>query len=164
MRRYETIFILDAAVAEADRATYLGRLQDIIGQYQGVLLNFDHWGELKLAYEIRGKGRGYYVRMDYCGDGALVNELERHFRITDSYLKFLTVLLEKDVDAEALLESLQATSEAEVAPAAGAVAEAKTAPVVAAEAAETVVEDTAAPETATSDTESDQAPEENEKS
>lgn len=107
MRRYETIFILDAGLTEADREPFMERLEGIIRQYQGVLVQTEHWGELKLAYDIRGKSRGYYIRLEYCGDGALVNELERYCRITDSFLKFLTVVLEKEVDLDALPQEAQ---------------------------------------------------------
>jgi small subunit ribosomal protein S6 len=66
----------------------------------------DEWGTRKLAYEIRKKLRGYYVRFDYCGNGSLVQEMERFFRIDDRVLKFLTVLVDNDVDPEKIKEEL----------------------------------------------------------
>jgi len=38
--------------------------------------------------------------------GALVSEIERFFRIDDRVLKFMTVLLDKDVDPEKILADL----------------------------------------------------------
>jgi len=58
----------------------------------------------KLAYEIKKKARGYYVRFDYCGLAPLVNEIERFFRIDDRALKYMTVVLDKDVDLEKVKE------------------------------------------------------------
>jgi small subunit ribosomal protein S6 len=109
MRRYETIVIVDADVPENDRVSLFNRIQEIIPQQQGVLLKEDLWGVKKLAYEIKKKPRGYYARYDYCGMGPLVDELERFFRIDDRVLKYLTVLLDPDADAEKILAELEAS-------------------------------------------------------
>ncbi|MEJ2662185.1 MAG: 30S ribosomal protein S6 [Desulfobacteraceae bacterium] len=109
MRRYETIVIVDADVPENDRVSLFNRIQEIIPQQQGVLIKEDLWGVKKLAYEIKKKPRGYYARYDYCGMGPLVDELERFFRIDDRVLKYLTVLLDPDADAEKILAELEAS-------------------------------------------------------
>ena len=83
---------------------------------------FDEWGVKKLAYEVKKKPRGYYVRIDYCGTGDLVNEMERVFRIDDRVLKYMTVLTDEKVDienikkeiAEAEMEKNQSAESAEI--------------------------------------------------
>jgi small subunit ribosomal protein S6 len=118
MRRYETIVIVDADVSENDRVSLFSRIQEIIPQQEGVLIKEDLWGVKKLAYEIKKKPRGYYARYDYCGMGQLVDELERFFRIDDRVLKYLTVLLDSDADAEKILAEMEAAetgADAEVA-------------------------------------------------
>ncbi|MFC1516155.1 30S ribosomal protein S6 [Thermodesulfobacteriota bacterium] len=116
MRRYETIFIVDPDLSEEDRAPIFSRLNDLIPQEGGFLVMQDDWGLKRLAYEIKKKPRGYYVRLDYCGTGALVDEMERFFRIDDRVLKYMTVLLDKDVDVEGVKEEMaRAASEAEAA-------------------------------------------------
>ena len=112
MRRYETIFIIDPDLSEEGRAPLFDRLKDLFPQHNGLLVVIDEWGAKKLAYEIKKKARGYYVRLDYCGTGVLVNEIERFFRIDDRVLKYMTVLLEKDVDIESVKEEM-AKAEAE---------------------------------------------------
>ncbi len=125
MRRYETIIIIDPDLSDEGRAPVLDRVAELIPQFDGTLILVDEWGAKKLAYEIKKKTRGYYVRVDYCGSGALVSEIERHFRIDDRVLKFMTVLVDKDVDPEKILadiaaeeaakaESLQAAAPTEV--------------------------------------------------
>ncbi len=110
MRRYETIFIADNDLSEEDRSPIFEKIKDLIQQYSGLMVMVDEWGGKKLAYEIKKKARGYYVRLDYCGSGVLVNEIERFFRIDDRILKYMTVLLDKDVDIEAVKEEI-ATAE-----------------------------------------------------
>ena len=106
MRRYETIFIIDPDLSEEERSPLFERLKDLFPQHNGLLVLVDEWGTRKLAYEIKKKARGYYVRLNYCGTGTLVNEIERFFRIDDRVLKYMTVLLEKDVDIESVKEEI----------------------------------------------------------
>ena len=98
MRRYETIFIIDPDLSDEERNPVVERLQEIINQYGGFLVITDEWGSKKLAYEVKKKVRGYYIRIDYCGTGKLVNEIERFFRIDDRVMKYMSVLLERKVD------------------------------------------------------------------
>lgn len=100
MRRYETFIILDPDLSEDGRAPVITRVKELISGHNGFLVLEDNWGNRKLAYEIKKKARGYYVRFDYCGDATLVNEMERFFRINDNVMKFMTVLLDKEIDLE----------------------------------------------------------------
>jgi small subunit ribosomal protein S6 len=103
----------------------------------GFLVSTDDWGERKLAYDIKKKGRGYYVRFDFCGLAPLVNEIERFFRIDDRALKFMTVLLNENADLEKIKaeKSAKVAAAAEAAAAEAAAAEAATAEAATAEAA-----------------------------
>lgn len=103
MRRYETVFIVDPDVGEDVRKEIFNRSKDLVPAYNGQIIEFDEWGSRKLAYEIRKKIRGYYVRMDYCGNGDLVDELERTMRLDDKVLKYMTILVEKEADPEKVL-------------------------------------------------------------
>lgn len=106
MRRYETIVIVDPDVSEGDRTSLFDRIKEIIPQQEGVLIKEDPWGNKKLAYEIKKKPRGYYVRYDYCGMGPVVDEIERFFKIDDRVLKYLTVQLAEEADAEKILADM----------------------------------------------------------
>jgi len=86
----------------------LQRVSDIVKQGDGYLALTDEWGARKLAYEIKKKNRGYYIRFDFCGTGAVVNEMERFFRIDDRVLKYMTVLLDKAADIEKIKEEIAA--------------------------------------------------------
>jgi small subunit ribosomal protein S6 len=100
MRRYETFVIIDPELSQDQRKPLISRVEELISQMEGFLVLTDDWGERKLAYDIKKKGRGYYVRFDYCGLAPLVNEIERFFRIDDRALKYMTVLLNGEADLE----------------------------------------------------------------
>jgi len=108
MRRYETFIILDPDLSEEGRTPVIKRVEEIITEHNGLLVQVDEWGNRKLAYEVKKKARGYYVRFDFCGDATLVNEMERFFRINDSVMKFMTVLLDKEIDLEKVKEEAAA--------------------------------------------------------
>lgn len=113
MKRYETIIIIDPDLSKEAEAPVLERVNDLIPQFKGFLIEADDWGNKKLAYDIKKKSRGHYVRFDFCGDGALIQEMERFFRIDDKVLKFMTVLLDEDADLDAIKAELAEKAEAE---------------------------------------------------
>jgi small subunit ribosomal protein S6 len=106
MRRYETITILDPDLSEDQRTVVFSRLQELIPQQGGFLAFVDEWGSRQLGYEIKKKERGYYVRFDYCGTGAVVDEIERLFRIDDRVLKYMTVLTDDDPNLDSIKEEI----------------------------------------------------------
>ena len=163
MRKYETFVIIDPDLSQDQREPLIGRVEELISQMDGFLVITDDWGERKLAYDIKKKGRGYYVRFDYCGSPLLVNEIERFFRIDDRALKYMTVLLSENPDLEKIKEDKTAaaaekaaaeSAAAETAAAEKAAAESAAAEKAAAEsaAAETAAAESAAAETAAAET------------
>ena len=113
MRRYEMFTVFDPDLAEEDRKPVLDRIHDEVAKQDGFMVEVDEWGKRNLAYEIKKKTRGFYMRFDYCGTGALVDELERFFRIDDRVMKYMTVLLEKDADVDAIKAELEQAAEKE---------------------------------------------------
>ena len=143
MRRYETFIIMDPDLSPEERDPVLQRVADVINQGDGYLALTDEWGARKLAYEIKKRDRGYYIRFDFCGTGAMVNEIERFFRIDDRVLKYMTVLLDKAADIEKIKEEITAAqSDAEKAQ----------------EQAEIAAEKTSSEEPAEAQTDSDEIP------
>lgn len=102
MNHYETIFIVDPDTQDTDQESIFEKTKELIAN-DGTLIMFDDWGTRKLAYEIKKKMQGRYVRLDYCGNGELVDAIERLFRLDYRILKFMTILLDNDVDPETLI-------------------------------------------------------------
>ncbi len=112
MRKYETVLISDPDLQDQARLDLYDKVRNIITKENGILLNFDEWGNKKMAYEIKKKLRGNYVCVTYGGTGELVTELERNFRLTDDILKFMTILLSDDVTVESLEKEVAEAEEA----------------------------------------------------
>lgn len=115
MRRYETMVIVDPDLSSEKREPLFERMEETISQQGGALIVRDDWGPRKLAYEIKKRTRGHYVRFDYCGNGELVSELERFCRIDDRVMKYMTIQLADQADPEAIKAQMAQSTTAEAA-------------------------------------------------
>jgi len=112
MRRYENVFIASPSLSQEDRQPLFDKLTKIISDGQGLLVKFDEWGLKSLAYVVKKQTRGYYVLTDFCGDGALVKELERNMSLDERFLKYMTVCTAEEVDVAAMQAEMAAAREA----------------------------------------------------
>ncbi len=99
MRKFETLLLLSPELAVEERETLLTNLSGVVERQGGQISIMDHWGMRDLAYPVRKQMRGYYVRMEYVGPGAMVAEVERIIRISDGVFKFITIQLAEDAQA-----------------------------------------------------------------
>ena len=107
LREYEVIYILRADVSKDTSEKVATRVEDVVTREGGKLTRVENWGRRLLAYEIGSNKRGVYVYVSYLGNGALVAELERNFRLIDEVIRFQTVKVsdepgDVEIDAEAI--------------------------------------------------------------
>jgi small subunit ribosomal protein S6 len=98
---YETTFITRAEMSDDNLKALQDRLDSVVGAYKGGVVLREDWGKRKLAYPIEKEARGHYTYLVYTGTGDVVHEIERNLRLHDHVLRFLTVNLDKEFDAEA---------------------------------------------------------------
>ena len=98
MRKFETLLLISPELPAEARTATLENIKGIVEREQGQVAEVDIWGMRDLAYPVQKQQRGYYVRLEYNGPGAIVAELERNLRITEGLLKFMTVKLEDVVE------------------------------------------------------------------
>jgi small subunit ribosomal protein S6 len=108
LRRYETIFVLRPDLGETQTKETIKRFEGLVASGGGELIETDEWGVRELAYKIERERRGYYVRLDYAAPGAVMNEIERNLKISDSVLRYLSVQVALDADAAALRAEVEA--------------------------------------------------------
>jgi small subunit ribosomal protein S6 len=102
LRRYETILIAHVDLSEDELSSLIARYGAIVKDQKGILVKVERWGKRRLAYMIKKQARGFYILIDFAGESATVNELERNLKINDKILKFMTVLKDDAVDPAAL--------------------------------------------------------------
>lgn len=97
MHIYESIFIINPNLSDEETVNVIKKMQDVVAKQGGEMIKFEDWGKKKLAYEIKKQKRGHYVFFQIKAAPAVVSELERTYKMTDSVIKFLTVRLEKEL-------------------------------------------------------------------
>lgn len=110
MRRYETVIIVPADLPDDEIIGLTDRYQAIITNHKGLVMKIEKWGKRKLTYEIRKHNKGFYLLIDFAGQGAVVAELERNLKIDDKILKFMTVKKDDHVLLEDLEKEIAAAS------------------------------------------------------
>jgi small subunit ribosomal protein S6 len=98
MRRYETLFIVTPDSSDEELQAVADKFKGVITGMNGKVAAYDEQGKRSLAYNIKKQSKGHYVLLDYLGRADVVAELERHMRLDDRILKYLTVKLADQVD------------------------------------------------------------------
>jgi small subunit ribosomal protein S6 len=106
LQRYEVIAIVLTSVTDEDITALIERSQTIITDRKGVIARIDKWGKRRLAYEIKKQKDGYYFLIDFAGDGPIVAEIERNYKIDDRILKFMTVKKEGAATREGIEQEI----------------------------------------------------------
>lgn len=104
-RLYEAVYILRPDLTKEISEKVAQRVAEVITREGGTLTLVENWGRRPMSYEIEHYKRGVYVYINYLGDGVLVAELERNFRLLDEVMRFQTVKVSDtpevgEVDAE----------------------------------------------------------------
>jgi small subunit ribosomal protein S6 len=97
IREYETTFIVDSLLPEEQINVTIDKIKDFIEKNGGKISQIDRWGKRRLAYEIAKKQYGYYVYIRFQYEGTLIKELEREYKLDESIIRYLTVLIPKIV-------------------------------------------------------------------
>ena len=88
--KYETIFVIDAALAEDQINAIVEKFKALINA-NATTESVDVWGKRRLAYPINYKTEGYYVLVNFESQAEFIAELERVYNITDGILRTIVV-------------------------------------------------------------------------
>ena len=88
--KYETIFVIDAALAEDQINAIVEKFKALIAA-NATTESVDVWGKRRLAYPINYKTEGYYVLVNFESQAEFIAELERVYNITDGILRTIVV-------------------------------------------------------------------------
>lgn len=97
---YETTFVSRVDLSDDAVAAIQNKLSQVVAEYGGEVVLTEDWGKRKLAYTIGKETRGQYNYFVYSGKGTVVAEIERHLRLNENVLRFLSVNLESEFDPE----------------------------------------------------------------
>ncbi len=109
IRQYETIFIVNVQLEDEQINKTIEKYTKFIDNHDGKVKSVDRWGKHRLAYEIAKKQYGYYVYVRFEAQGSTIHELEREFKLDDSILRYLTVLLPKSAIEKEMKHGIETT-------------------------------------------------------
>jgi small subunit ribosomal protein S6 len=95
MPTYETLYITQPEMAEADAEALGKSFEELVETGEGTLMKSVAWGKRKLAYLVKKHQEGLYFYMQFDVAPDVVAELERRLRNHEEVLKFLSVRLDR---------------------------------------------------------------------
>ncbi|MBN2723004.1 MAG: 30S ribosomal protein S6 [Deltaproteobacteria bacterium] len=101
VREYELIVILRPETSSDDIKTLIKRVSDVVERKEGRIASIENWGRRRLAYEIRKERKGIYLYWRILGYFELMAEVERVLRMIEKVIRYMTILVDADVDPNA---------------------------------------------------------------
>jgi len=92
---YESVVIINAALDDEVIEATISKIQDFIKNNGGEKTSTERWGRKRLAYPIRKSKSGYYIIFRFFAPTEIITNLERMYRLDETIIRYLTVILEK---------------------------------------------------------------------
>ena len=106
---YETMYILRPDLNDEAIYATIGKYQTMLKDQGASILETQHRGKRRLAYEIDRNREGIYIQMNYTSPGSAIAPLERAMRLSDEVIRFLTVKQESDEPLPAAIDEPEVT-------------------------------------------------------
>jgi small subunit ribosomal protein S6 len=129
---YEAMILLSQAVA-ADLQAAVEHIKEIVARGHGEIVALRKWDERRLAYEIDGQKRGYYVLCYFKAPGDSISHIERDCNLSEKIMRCMILRCDhmtpeqvaaqdarKDLEVEAKLRAERPVMPVGAAPAAPA--------------------------------------------
>jgi small subunit ribosomal protein S6 len=113
---YESVFIVNASLDDAQIDQVIARMQEVVVTNGGEVTSLNRWGRKRLAYTIRKRNNGFYVLLEFSGNGQLISQLERAYQLEENIIRYLTIQLDKKAIKARLSQPPAAVVEAPVIP------------------------------------------------
>ena len=100
-RKYEVVYIFNAALEDAAITDTLTRVHALLGTGDVAV---EHWGKRQLAYPIGRRETGHYAIAHFEAEAATLPEYERALKLNEGVVRYLITLHEHEVGAPPMTE------------------------------------------------------------
>lgn len=97
-RHYELLFVLKPTLVEEELQAKITFLKEILEKNGADISAFQDMGTRKLAYKVQKFERGYYGVFYFTAPTSSILEVERNLRISEDFIKFMSVKYENTVE------------------------------------------------------------------
>ena len=111
LRRYEITYLVQPEATDEERAKVEDRVAGVFSKMGAHVLRREDWGKCKLAYEIRKYNKAYYTYLIFAGTADVPAELERNLRLLDVVVRFMVIILDREISLEAAKAEIAAEEE-----------------------------------------------------
>ena len=91
LREYELMYIVRPTITEEELPTVSDRVDTMVGNLGGEVVEKNPWGKRRLAYPIQNHEDGYYVVEKLKLTPSSVRDLEEQLRIYDEVIRHILV-------------------------------------------------------------------------
>lgn len=92
---YELTYIINSVLKENQIKQHVSRINELIADAGGEVMEVDEWGSQRMSYQIAGKRSGYYVNLYFKAPGTAIGRIERALNLEDDILRHLTLRMDK---------------------------------------------------------------------
>lgn len=112
MAFYESIIIIRQDVSSIEVDKIANDFAQIVKDYNGTVIKTEYWGLKQLAYEIENNKKGHYYFMGIEGNNALLEEMDRKLKLSESVIRSSLVKVEEiSKEPSAVLKASNSNSE-----------------------------------------------------
>ena len=86
---YEAMFLVDSGDAGSDWDGILAAIKKILKKAKAEVVSMRKWDDRRMAYEIKGKGRGTYILCYFRSDGQKNPEIEKGVQLSEKIMRVL---------------------------------------------------------------------------
>lgn len=91
MNNYEGMFIINPQISDDEIGKVVSSIQDEITKNGGEILQVQAIGKQHLAYPIKRAKEGYYILLNFSGDGRLIPKILPKYRINENIIRNLII-------------------------------------------------------------------------
>ena len=108
LNQYELIYVAQPQLNATDLEGLSTKVTGFIEKANGQVLAFEEWGRRKLAYPIAKNEHGIFNYINFVAPADAPISIERALGLDDSFMRYITVQLEKNVDVDAARTTAEA--------------------------------------------------------
>ena len=91
MRKYEIMYIIRPDIEEEAKTALVERFNKVLTDNGAEIAKVDEKGKKRLAYEINDYRDGYYVIINFTGEEAAINEIDRLAKFSDDIIRHMAI-------------------------------------------------------------------------
>ena len=108
LNQYELIYVTQPQLNTTDLQGLSAKVTGFIEKAQGQVLAFEDWGRKKLAYAIAKNEHGIYSYVNFVAPADAPLSIEKALGLDDSFMRYITVQLNNNVDVDAARTTAEA--------------------------------------------------------